>query len=142
MKRRDFIRLSAAVTGVAAAAPVAGLAETCKPAGPGPDLYYTKETPGRWSGKEATHSPVIEISKSANETTVKILTPHEMKGFEHYIVKHILLDKDYKFLNEHMFDPTKDKIAASAFTLKNYSGSLYALSICNKHDLWLSSAEI
>jgi superoxide reductase len=54
------------------------------------DIYYTKEDSGRWSGKVATHLPTIEIEKAGEKTTVKVVTPHEMKGYEHYIVKHVL----------------------------------------------------
>lgn len=142
MERRDFIRLSIAGAGASLAAPAITLAETGKPVPPAADIYFTKEAPGRWTGKEATHLPVIEISKSGDDASVKITTPHEMKGYEHYIVKHILLDKDYKYISEHMFDPGKDSTPVSTFTLKNYSGTIYALSLCNKHDLWISGAEV
>ncbi|OAI12470.1 hypothetical protein A1507_03040 [Methylomonas koyamae] len=142
MERRDFIKFSAAGA-------VAGLALShAAPAAAGPvptppgDLYYTKDAQGRWAGKAATHLPVIEAGKDGGKTTVKVTTPHEMKGYEHYIVKHVLLDKDYKFLAEHMFDPAKEPVPVSTFTLDGYSGTLYALSFCNKHDLWVSSAEI
>lgn len=139
MERRDFIRLSVASAGASLAAPAIVFAAEEKPVPPAADIYYTKENQGRWAGKAATHLPTIEISKTAGETSVKIVTPHEMKGYEHYIVKHVLLDKDYKFINEHLFDPTKDSIAQSTFVLQNYSGPIYALSLCNKHDLWISS---
>lgn len=141
MERRDFIRLSITSAGAAMIAPALSQAATVKVT-PAADIYFTKEAPGRWAGKEATHLPSIEISKTGDETSVKIVTPHEMKGYEHYIVKHILLDKDYKFINEHLFDPSKDSVAISTFTLKNYQGAVYALSVCNKHDLWLSAAEV
>lgn len=65
-----------------------------------------------------------------------------MNGFEHYIVKHVLLDKNYQFLDEHFFNPTIDKIAQSTFNLPNYSGTLHVLSLCNKHDLWLTTVEL
>ena len=91
--------------------------------------------------KLATHLPTIEFAKAGEITNVKIVTPHEVKGYEHYIVKHVLLDKNYQFIDEHLFDPNKDNAAISTFTLTNYSGTVYALSLCNKHDLWLNSAE-
>lgn len=142
MERRDFIRLSIASTGLGLMAPGLSLAQGEKTLPAGADIYFTKDAPGRWAGKAATHSPKIEISKTADGTSVKIVTPHEMKGYEHYIVKHVLLDKDYKFINERLFDPDKDHLPVSSFTLKNYSGVIYALSLCNKHDLWIESAEI
>ncbi|MEI6707014.1 MAG: desulfoferrodoxin family protein [Methylococcales bacterium] len=142
MKRRDFIRLTAASAGASLIVPTISWAEEAKPVSPSQDIYYTKEASGRWAGKAATHVPVIDVTKAEGSATVKITTPHEMKGYEHYIVKHVLLDKNYKFLDEHLFDPTKETLAVSSYTLKDYSGTVYALSTCNKHDLWLSSAEV
>lgn len=139
MKRRDFMRLSLAGAGLTVLSATPVLAET-KPAqlvGAG-GLFYTKENAGRWTGKVATHLPTVEIEKS----TVKVTTAHEMNGFEHYIVKHVLLDKNYQFLDEHLFNPTVDKAAISTFSLPNYRGMLHVLSLCNKHDLWLTSIEM
>jgi superoxide reductase len=140
MKRRDFMRLTA-IGAAATLLPNISQAASEKSAATA-DIYYTKDSLGRWESKAATHLPNIEITKNKDEVIVKITTPHEMKGYEHYIVKHVLLDKDYKFLDEHLFDPTKETIPVSSYTLRNYMGTVYALSFCNKHDLWLSSAEI
>ena len=142
MERRDFIRLTLASVGAAIAVPTIVLAESDKQLKGASDIYYTKEDPGRWSGKVATHLPNIEIEKSGGKVNVKVVTAHEMKGYEHYIVKHVLLDGNHKFLEEHMFDPAKDNAAISTFTLENYNGTLYVLSLCNKHDLWLNAVEV
>lgn len=90
----------------------------------------------------ATHLPNIEIEKAGGKVTVNIATAHEKKGYEHYIVKHVLLDQNYKFIDEHMFDSTRDKAAISTFMLQEYGGPIYMLSMCNKHDLWLNAAEV
>lgn len=140
MDRRTFVRLAVAGSGAGIIAPkavLAGIPDNPMAGG----VYYTKEAPGRWSGKEKTHLPVIEIKSSEGSKTVQILTPHEMKGHEHYIVKHILLDKNFRFLNEKLFDPAKDSSPVSSFPLGDYSGALYALSVCNLHDSWLNLAE-
>ncbi len=139
MNRRNFMRLGLAGAGLMTLNATPLLAETkqAELIGAG-GLFYTKENAGRWAGKIATHLPTIEIEKS----TVKVTTAHEMNGFEHYIVKHILLDKNYQFLDEHFFNPTTDKVAISTFNLPNYSGTLHVLSLCNKHDLWLNSVEL
>jgi superoxide reductase len=142
MERRNFIRLSVAGIGAGIIAPTIALANTEKQVKGASDIYYTKEDPGRWSGKVATHLPSIDIESAGGKVTVKVVTPHEMKGYEHYIVKHVLLDSNHKFLDEHMFDPTKDTAAISTFTLQGYSGMLYVLSMCNKHDLWLNEAKV
>jgi len=141
MERRDFIRLSLAGAGVSLTVPMA-LAETAKPAAVISDIYYTEASPGRWSAKVATHLPNIEVVKKDGKVTVNIVTGHEMKGYEHYIVKHVLLDKNYKFLAERLFNPMEDKVASSSFPLENYSGAIYALSMCNKHDVWLNAAAV
>ncbi|MDT4328443.1 desulfoferrodoxin family protein [Methylomonas sp. MED-D] len=141
MERRDFLKLSTAASVAGLAVPALGHAETKLPTPQG-ELFYTQESQGRWAGKAATHLPVIEISKDGGKTLVKVTTPHEMKGYEHYIVKHILLDKNFKFLAEHMLDPAKDTVPVSTFPLEGYSGALYALSVCNKHDTWLNGAEV
>ncbi len=139
MKRRDFMRLGLAGAGLTVLNTTPVLAETknAQLIGAG-GLFYTKENAGRWAGKVATHLPTVEIEK----LTVKVTTAHEMNGFEHYIVKHVLLDKNYQFLDEHLFNPTVDKVAISTFSLPNYSGTLHVLSLCNKHDLWLTTVEV
>jgi superoxide reductase len=142
MERRDFIRLSVASVGAGIVAPTAVLAESDQQVKGASDIYYTKEDPGRWSGKVATHLPGIEIEKAGGKITVKVVTAHEMKGYEHYIVKHVLLDSNHKFLDEQLFNPTKDEAAISTFTLQEYNGLIYVLSMCNKHDLWLNAAEV
>jgi len=141
MERRDFIRLSVVGVGAGIMMPTMALADNGKQIAAG-NIYYTKDAPGRWSEKVATHLPNIEIQKSGGNVALKIVTAHEMKGYEHYIVKHVLLDQNYKFLDEHLFNPNNDKAAISTFTLRDYSGPIYALSMCNKHDLWLNSAEV
>ena len=141
MERRDFFRWGAAGLGATLITPEWALAKNVKPT-PVSDIYYTKASPGRWKDKVGTHLPSIGIEKSGSKITVKVVTSHEMKGFEHYIVKHVLLDQNYKFIDEHLFNPEKDKTAVSSFTLDNYNGAIYALSMCNKHDLWLNSATV
>jgi superoxide reductase len=140
MQRRNFIGLSLAGVGVSFLAP--GIVEAKKPsqlmAG---GVFYTKQNPGRWSKKIASHLPNIEIERSNGIVKVQVVTAHGMDGYKHYIVKHVLLDQDYNFLDEKMFDPMNDEAPISTFTLKNYSGRIYALSMCNKHDVWLSSAK-
>ena len=144
MKRRDFIRLSLAGAGMLTlnAAPlVAAESKNTELVGAG-GLFYTEKSQGHWSGKAATHLPNVEIEKAATKIIVKVTTAHEMKEFEHYIVKHVVLDKNYQFLQEHFFNPTVDKVATSTFTLDNYSGTLHVLSVCNKHDAWLNSVDV
>ena len=134
MNRRDFMAVTAA--GAASSLiPSQAMASTNKMAG---GLYFTKESAGRWAKKAAGHLPQIKVAKGS----VNVTTGHGMTGYGHYIVKHVVLDKDYNFLAENMFDPTKDKTATSTFSLGNYKGDIHVLSVCNKHDTWLSSATV
>ncbi len=141
MKRRNFIGWGVVGLGSTVIAPAWVSAKVVQHNHVS-DIYFTKDSPGRWKEKIAGHLPSIGIEKSGSKITIKVVTSHEMKGYEHYIVKHVLLDQNYKFLNEHLFNPDKEQAAVSSFTLENYSGSIYALSMCNKHDLWLNSANV
>ena len=145
MKRRDFIVLGSAGTATSIIAPndvLAGIAacpDSSKMAG---GLYYTKDAPGRWSGKVKGHLPNIDIATSNGATSIKIVTSHEMAGYTHYITKHIVLDGRFKFLTEKQFDPMQDKLPASEHQLGNYSGRIHVLSVCNTHDTWLNLVDI
>jgi superoxide reductase len=141
MERRDFMKWGLTGIGSTLITPAIVLGKNVT-SGPLGNIYYTKDSPGRWKDKAAGHLPNIGIEKTGGNISVKIITSHEMKAWEHYIVKHILLDHDYQFIDEHLFNPEKDKAAVSTFNLGHYSGTLYALSLCNKHDLWLNSATI
>lgn len=96
-------------------------------------LFYTMEMPGRWTGKEAGHVPMIERSGNMIEVT----TGHEMDGYTHYIVKHILLDENLDFVAETIFDPDVDA-PISTYDVTGMRSALYAVSLCNKHDAWLN----
>jgi len=141
MERRNFIQLGLMGFSAGIFSPLANAAETARLPVTA-DLVYSQGSQGRWAGKAATHLPTIEISQGDGKITASVVTAHEMNGFEHYIVKHVLLDKNHAFIAEHMFNPMADKTARSEFALDNYRGTLYALSLCNKHDLWISSIEI
>ncbi len=141
MERRNFIGLSVAGVGASLVSSKLVAAETGRQSMAG-GVYYTKENPGRWSKKIAGHLPNIEIQRNGGKITVQVVTAHGMDGYKHYIVKHVLLDQDYNYLDEKMFDPMKDKAPISSFELKNYKGTVYALSMCNKHDIWLNEAKI
>lgn len=101
-------------------------------------LYYTKDSPGRWEKKAGSHSPILNKSYSG----ITVLTAHPMKEGDHWIIKHILLDSDFKFIDENIFDPAKDKAAKSEFKLTGQKDVVYALSVCNKHDTWVNVIEI
>jgi len=141
MDRRQFIQVGLVGTAGALVIPKMVLAQIPDSPMAG-GVYYTEKAPGRWSKKVALHLPSIEIEKGKDALSVQVRTSHPMDGYEHYIVKHVLLDKNFNFLDENMFDPTKDKAPFSTFKLQSYEGALYALSVCNKHDTWLNMVEV
>ena len=105
-------------------------------------VYFTKAQPGRWNKKVGGHLPNIEVVRSDRGSVLKVVTAHEMNAYAHYIVKHIVLDKDFNFIAEQMFDPAKDKAAISEISVGAYRGVINVLSVCNKHDTWLNMAEV
>jgi superoxide reductase len=142
MERRDLIRLG--LTGVVAGAvlPQRLLAGEA-PADMAGGVYYTADSPGRWSGKAGSHQPDLEKKVGPDgSVVVTVTTNHDQNGYVHYIVKHQLLDGDYRFIAETMFDPNKDEPESSYTLPPGYKGMVYALSLCNKHDLWLNGMEV
>lgn len=145
MDRRSFIRIAAAGSAVGIIAPeivLAGKAGSIMNNNMAGGIFYTKDNPGRWAKKAGAHSPIIQTSAGKNGLSVDVITGHPMKPGVHWIVKHMLLDQDFNFIAEKIFDPSKDKAAKSHFDLGKHSGALYALSVCNLHDSWLSVVEV
>lgn len=136
MDRRNFVRFSLAGATAGLLLPTTAMASSASSlnSAMAGSFYYTKEKPGRWAAKVGGHAPVVESSNGM----VMVTTPHEMKGFEHYIVKHTVFDANMNVLGETMFDPMKESAAVSQYSLKEYKGAAFALSMCNKHDCWVT----
>ena len=100
-------------------------------------FYYTKNKPGNKESVVQSHAPLLEI----NENILSVSTPHEMKGYDHYIIKHIVLDKRFNIISEKIFDPSKE-IPISKHNIIGYKDKLYVLSICNNHDTWVDIIKI
>jgi len=103
-------------------------------------ILYTAESPGRWGKKVNSHLPIMAKLSYGNK--LKVVSAHPVEKYVHYIVKHVLLDKDFNFVAENMFDPLKDKTPQSEFDIGEHKGVLYAMSVCNKHDTWINSIVI
>ena len=142
MDRRSFIRIGivGAATGIIAPQSVlaGSLSQKINSSNMAGGVFYTKESPGRWAKKAGAHSPIIEKVDSG----VRVVTGHPMKPNDHWIIKHVLLNEDFNFISENMFDPSKDKAAISKFSLPDNTDVVYALSVCNKHDSWLTMLEV
>ena len=63
-------------------------------------IYYTKNNPGRWKDILESHVPEASI----NNNILEVSTLHEMRGYEHYISKHIVLDHKLNIISEKIFD--------------------------------------
>ncbi len=133
-KRREFLKTSLTLAALAATGKaLKAEAATQFPAG----LVYTKESPGRWAGKENLHAPQVTVGGK----DLKIVTPHPMTE-KHFIVKHTLLTPQGKVLGEKTFSPV-DKAAESSYPLpEGFKGLLWAASFCNLHDLWLTEFNV
>jgi len=141
MERRDFIRLGLAGAAGSVILPKVALAEAKIPTTGAGGLFYTAEAPGRWAKKAAGHLPNVALEKNGANLGVQVVTSHPMDSFNHYIIKHQLLNANFEYITENVFDPTKDTQPISTFNLEGYSGPLYALSFCNLHDVWVSVVE-
>ncbi|MCP5003103.1 MAG: hypothetical protein GY941_04000 [Planctomycetes bacterium] len=140
--RRMFIKSSMAVAAGFAAghiSPVYAGPANNHPRG----VFYTKEYPGKWSGKIKGHTPNVQVKKNS----VTVTTTHGMTD-EHYIVRHTIVSENGEVLGEKTFSPS-DSEAKSVFELQNVNSKyvwntrkLYATSFCNKHDLWVTEFKV
>lgn len=65
-----------------------------------------------------------------------------MNAHGHYIVKHIMLDHEFNFNAEQMYDPIKYKAAISEMSVVSYRTVVNVSSVCNKHGTWLNTVEM
>jgi superoxide reductase len=140
MKRRELVRIGIGATAAALIPSRVLEAQTLVHVG-GPlagSVYHTRDDPGHWVALVAEHVPRIDTAEGPGGTVlVTVTTRHEMDGHRHYIVKHKLLDRDFKVLGQRSFDPERDAAVSKYALLAGYKGPVYALSLCNRHDLWL-----
>jgi superoxide reductase len=140
MQRREFIKVATAGSVAGVIAPQWVMAEEVslpELMGAG-GLFYTKDNPGRWAKKVGGHLPYLTVeSKTDGKVTLKVETDHVMMAYKHYIVKHTLLDAEFQFLDDHLFNPETEEEPISMHTLE-YTGTVYVVSHCNKHDAWLN----
>jgi len=137
--RRKFITsgLASMVTGVIAYSGLAHAKESsaAKEATKLPlflGLIYSKDSQGKWKGKDRSHAPIVKIK----DKKITITTDHGMSK-KHYIVRHTLVTETGDVVGEKTFS-FEDKEATSTFDLPEGQNKLYATSFCNKHDLWLT----
>jgi superoxide reductase len=147
MDKRSFIRFGLIGSSVGIIAPKAVFAAAMdsglqsKLAG---GVYHTEDAFGRWNkGVAELHLPAFEKKVSGGATELHVQSDHHpMNPYAHYIVKHELLNADFRYMQEHPYDPTKDKVPAATFNIEGYRGIVYVLTFCNIHDLWLNMIEV
>jgi len=106
-------------------------------------VYYTEDALGRWSkGVADHHLPNLEKQVSGGASQLQVETNHPMGGYGHYIIKHQLLNEEFGFMQEHLYNPTKDKSPAHTFDIGDYRGVVYAVTVCNVHDTWVNMIEV
>lgn len=142
MDKRQFIRISLAGAAGALFVPRVLMADMVEPALKtrlAGGVYHTEDAFGRWNRKIAgLHLAVFE--KQGDRLHVE--SHHPMVGYKHYIIKHELLDADFKFITEHRYNPMRDKKPQTTFDLKGHKGLIYAMTICNVHDVWINATEV
>ena len=141
MNRRNFIKFSSAlslttITGLYLPKAVFADSDIINSSLAG-KIFYTKNNPGRWANKVNGHLPTF----IKDNNSIEITTGHEMNGYDHYIIKHMLFDENFNIINEIMFNPEKDS-PISNHDISQLKNKVYALSLCNKHDAWLNSYNI
>ena len=130
--RRDLAKL--AFTGAAAMAvlPIAA----ARAADANTNVIFTKEDPGHWAGKEATHVPQVTV----NGSMLMVKTPHPQSD-AHFIVSHSVVLDGGKYLDRKVFTP-KDA-PESMYTLPaGYKGKVIVSSTCNLHDWWVNTITV
>ena len=146
MDKRSFLRLTLAGSGLGIFVPRivhAALMESPLKSALAGGLFFTEDALGRWNkGTAAHHIPKIDKQTTGGKLKLQVAVDHPMDGLDHFIVKLELLNKDLKFMQEHLFKPTVDKKPEFVFDVPDYHGTLYALSMCNKHDVWLNAIEV
>ena len=131
--RRIFLKTAAAASVLAfTTSPLAFSAETAEYL----NIIYTKDRPGKWSGKQGIHVPQVTI----NGSKVDVVTDHPMSD-AHFIVRHTLVLGDGTFVGGATFTPA-DKPESSYELPEGYKGKIHVTSFCNLHDFWLTEATV
>lgn len=141
MKRREFIRIGAAGTAGALFVPkelMAGMVEPALKTKLAGGVYYTADAFGRWNQGLADHH-LPELEQQGGK--LHVVTHHPMNAYQHWIIKHQLLDSNFNFITEHMYDPKTDK-PETTFDVAGHKGVIYVLTMCNVHDLWVNATEL
>ncbi len=129
VSKRRFLELISASLLTSTLLPLSAQAKSAFPIG----IIYTRKQPGKWKKHIGGHIPVVTVEGDS----VRVETHHGMSS-KHYIVRHTIVDSSGKVLAAKTFTPA-DIEPVSHFKLPKVSGTLYATSFCNKHDMWVDT---
>lgn len=153
-ERRQFLKMVAAGPAGAALLPLFAQTGQCSVAedveraaetlGRLPEnIIYTKDHQGVWKGKSGSHLPKLEVERAGGKLKLTVTTKHGMSE-PHYIVRHTVVDGNGEVLGAKTFS-WKDK-PVSTYEVDLPAGgksqSLFVMSYCSKHDLWLAQAQL
>lgn len=132
--RREFLKTSAVAASVFALGTGSNAMASAGTSYPG--VVFTKDNPGKWEEKVASHAPVVTVDGGK----VSVETKHGMSE-KHYIVRHTLVLADGAYVGGKTFTST-DKPVSSYELPAGYTGKVYATSFCNLHDFWLTEVTV
>ena len=101
------------------------------------NIVYAKCCPGVWKGKEGSHIPVVEAKKAGDKFSLNVETQHGMSE-EHYIVRHSVVTDCGKVVGATTFHWEDEPVSEYEFENTGECKSLFVMSFCNLHDLWLA----
>jgi superoxide reductase len=142
MDKRQFIRVSMAGAAGALFVPgqlYAGLVEPALKTRLAGGVYHTAEALGRWNQGVANHH-LPRLARQGDR--LQVTTPHPMIPYEHYIIKHQLLDANFGYLAERLYNPETDSKPETTFDIGGQQGVIYVLTVCNIHDMWINATEV
>jgi superoxide reductase len=132
--RRDLLKTTAIAASVFAVGSISPSLTAA--AVPYLNIVYTKDNPGKWAERVASHAPKVTVTGAS----VAIVTDHRMTP-EHYIVRQTLVLEDGTPVGAKTFTAT-DKPESTFELPAGYKGKFYATSFCNLHDLWLTEVTV
>ena len=102
---------------------------------------YTRSAPGEWAGKEASHTPNVQVYESGGALSVAATVNHVMTE-EHWVSVIYFKDQNYNifYLQELLpQDGAEDGASVQVYTtIPEGVTHVMAFAYCNKHDNWRS----
>ena len=65
-----------------------------------------------------------------------------MTGYKHYIVKHMVLDENFQAMSARRSSILGVDKPVSEYDISGLRRTLFAVSLCNLHDTWVSELKL